>query len=691
MATLDDLQDVLKSIDNTMIEQKDLLSTFITSQQTANRLSSVNTSVVQPTTGQSVGAAAAGIGQGVGAAATGLGLGGLAALAGLAMFANFDAQAIKDNVVTLLSISDEVGGKAEFFKEGGTFFAAMTGLGIGLAAFGIGQSLVGLGQWITDDQWTKTLKSNVADLLSIADGPTENASLLFEGGIVGSALGGLGIGLAAFGIGQSLTGLGQWLTDTDWAEKVKENVATLISIGGLEGIKDFSSINFAGAMTALAAGLSVFSIGNAAAGLAQFVSTDNWAEQVKNNVETLLSIADLPGMKDFTTINFAGAMTALGAGLLAFSVGAGASGIAEIISDWGSGGDWPEEVKRNVQTLLSITQLEGIGSDTIAFASIMTGIGAGLLAFSTGAGVASITDLIADWVGGGDQGSWADEVKNNVATLLSIPGLAAGGDIDEFTNIMDKLGDGLSSFAGGNFVGTLKNAGAAIVAFFFGTESPFEQIRDIYENSDKLKDGADALDKLTVSLEKIGALKFDGSKLNIKAFAEELAEAIPVIESAIMGGTIEKFGLFNDLEFKGLASPEIDYSTAIDNIKRLKEALGVDAQTISGGGGEVTTVGGPKNDTLSDSLALAVAESPVISPGTERVMLESQAQTIRNFQERSELVENAKRNEKSQPVAIVDSSSKTDARTYVGGTTNTTIITPRSSNDLDYGLPRAVM
>ena len=34
-------------------------------------------------------------------------------------------------------------------------------------------------------------------------------------------------------------------------------------------------------------------------------------------------------------------------------------------------------------------------------------------------------------------------------------------------------------------------------------------------------------------------LKFDGSKINMKAFAKDLAESVPVIESAIMGGAIE--------------------------------------------------------------------------------------------------------------------------------------------------------
>lgn len=89
-----------------------------------------------------------------------------------------------------------------------------------------------------------------------------------------------------------------------------------------------------------------------------------------------------------------------------------------------------------------------------------------------------------------------------------------------------------------------------------------------------------------------------------------------------------------------------------------------------------------------DSAAKATAESELISKTAEQSRLEMEAQRIKNFQAQSEMVENRSKG-KDQAVAVVDSSSRTDARTFVGGTTNTTIITPRSSNDLDYGLPRA--
>ena len=138
---------------------------------------------------------------------------------------------------------------------------------------------------------------------------------------------------------------------------------------------------------------------------------------------------------------------------------------------------------------------------------------------------------------------------------------------------MSKIKDGLNAFASGSFVGSLKNAGASIVNFFSGNDSPFENIRMISQEAQGLTVGADAVDRLAISMGKLSDFSFDGSKFKIKDFADDLLEAVPVIEKSIMGGDIR--GKRNKVigEFKGLASPEIDYTTAVKNITSLREAL----------------------------------------------------------------------------------------------------------------------
>ena len=97
--------------------------------------------------------------------------GGGAILAALGGFLDFDAEGVKKNIKTLLSISDDVGGKAEFFLEGGTFFLAMSGIGVGLAVFGAGSAIAGLSdslnKYVGNEAWASSIKKNVLTLLSI--------------------------------------------------------------------------------------------------------------------------------------------------------------------------------------------------------------------------------------------------------------------------------------------------------------------------------------------------------------------------------------------------------------------------------------------------------------------------------------------------------------------------------------------
>ena len=623
MATLEDLKGILESIDSSMTEQKKMFSNMLSMQQTKERLSSVDTSASQPvdtnTVGQNIGAAVSGIGAGVGSAAAGVGFGGLLGMGALAIFENFDAEAIKENVVTLLSISDEVGGKAETLKEGGTFFLAMTGLGIGLAAFGVGQSLNALGQWITDNEWAKTLKTNVVDLLSIADGVGGNLNLLYEGGSVGLALGGLG------------------------------------------------------------AGLGVFSAGSAAAGLAQFIAADGWAQRVKDSVATLLSISELPGI-GWNTVEFIGVMTGISAGLAAFATGKGAAtvveGAAEAIKLF-TGDNFADKIKSEVGTLLSISQMEGVGANTIEFISTMAGIAAGLTAFALGKGAATVVEGAAEAIAyfTGDE-PFADKIKSEVETLLSIVGLAPEGSVDEFTNILSRLGNGLSSFAGSNFVGALKNAGAAIVSFFFGTESPFEQIRLIAADADNLVKAADAIEKIAKSLEKFGSINVDVGEIDFEALAINLGKSLPVLNALANGGRVGE-GVFDGPEVnfgKGILDPSLKLDEMAAAISKVNYVLGQTTEyPIS----------------LRESAAGAVAESPIALAESERIRLEKEDAAVREFQAKNTLIE---KQAQTQGGTVAVDAKQIDARniTTVGGSTSTTIITPRSGNDLDYGLPRGI-
>ena len=460
------------------------------------------------------------LGMGAGAAMLGGGalLAGAGILAGGAGFLlkelnDLDGKAVRANVKELMGISDDMGGKVEFFLEGGSFMLAMTGLGLGLAAFSIGAGVAtAVDHFSGESEFAKNIRANVKELLAINDDHGSSMDFLSDGGTFFVAMTAIGAGLAVFGAGSAVAAASDTFLALD-AESIVNNVSTLLGINDLfSGFGDalVEGGTFFVAMTAIAAGLAVFGAGSAVAALTtaggDFVNPD-WAQGIVDNVTTLLSIASLENLGD--TALFVATMTGIGAGLLAFSVGKGAASTAEIITQF-SGVDFAQTIKDNVTDLLGIM----------------------------------------------------DDPNINVSKAA------------DFTTVMGVISAGLLAFSGGKLVSALANVGTSILNFLSGEKSPVQEMLDLADSADDLTTASTALDSLAVSLMSISGLQFDGKKINMKEFASDLAESVPVIEAAIMGGTIKKFGLFNDIDFQGLASPEVDFETAAQNISMLREALG---------------------------------------------------------------------------------------------------------------------
>ena len=614
------------------------------------------------------------------------GFGALLAGGGLLLkeFNNFDGEKFKKNIESIMSIVPSItspGAALAFAADTGMFVAAMTGIGAGLAVFGVGSAVAGAAdKFIGLD--AQGIKDNVTTLLSISDifgeGFLGTAAFIGESAMFTASMIGIGAGLAVFGAGSAVAGVADGMTqgiDTitkkGWAQSIKDNVQILLGISSLLGDSVFSALKAGGTfvlvMTGIAAGLAVFGAGSAVAGAAAVVtsgvdalSTTGWAQSIVDNVTTLLSISDLVGGKlealketgTFTLI-----MTGIAAGLAVFSVGsavAGATTGALDLSDWmarGEGGTWSQSIVDHVTTLLSISSLEGIGTDTATFVAAMTGISAGLVAFGVGSFVAGAGDAAAGWLTSGDEeGTWADKIKAKVTTLLSIINPSEGGatvsDATNFVTVMTKLSAGLAVFSGATFVSSLLSVGSSILNFLRGAESPVQEMLNIADSADELEKGANAIESLTSSLARISLLKFDGSKINMKAFAEDLAESVPVIEAAIMGGTLNKgfMNLKRNIDFKGLASPDIDFATATGNIIALRSALGVELVPVGGGStqqlksatstmmtsnGPVTVINAPDNSIKSSSSGVSIIELEAV-PGFNAAL--DQMNALRNAQ-----------------------------------------------------------
>jgi hypothetical protein len=422
---------------------------------------------------------------GLGGIVGGAGLGAGALLAGMGVLAagggfllkeinNIDGKAIRENVGELIGIKDDFGGVGGFFLTGGAFALTMAGIGTGLAIFGAGSAIAGLADGLNNflnPSWAKSISDNVVTLLGISDRVGGNLNFLFEGGAFVLAMTGLGIGLGVFGGGSAIAGLADGLTNftnASWAQSISDNVVTLLGIsdrvgGNLSFLVQGGAFGLA--MTGLAIGLAVFGASSAVAGLAD-------------------------GLTNFTNAT------------------------------------WAQSIVDNVATLLSITQLEGIGVDTTKFVAVMGGISAGLVAFSFGQAGSGVAEAINKFTGGGD---FAERIKTQVGTLLSILDINDGNSLQkakDFNATLGEISTGLVKFTGTKVFDSLAGIGTGLINFFTGNEAPMTQVLKFADNQAKLESASNSLSRITDALEKMSEINRIGIDFDIEDFSEELEDAV---------------------------------------------------------------------------------------------------------------------------------------------------------------------
>ena len=228
-------------------------------------------------------------------------------------------------------------------------------------------------------------------------------------------------------------------------------------------------------MAALGLGLIAFSIGSTTATAAEGIDSavsmftgakdgmgTGWAEKIKNEVETLLSIGTL-GF--FATAGIIATLGGIGAALIAFSLGkvaaTGAEAAATVISpsereaafDQFSTGGWAQTIVDEVTTLLKIGELSFWNA--AEFVATMGMVGAGLVAFSVGkiaagaaeglvTGVEATRSAITQF----SEVGFAQKIVNEVTKLLEIAALPLG-DAAKFVTTMGLIASGLVAFSVG--------------------------------------------------------------------------------------------------------------------------------------------------------------------------------------------------------------------------------------------------
>jgi hypothetical protein len=334
-----------------------------------------------------------------------------------------------------------------------------------------------------------------------------------------------------------------FVLDMDKPVKIYELAERMIKLSGLS-IKDELGGNVAMladggafylAMLGIGLGLAIFGAGSAIAGVSDglktFTGTGNFAENIKSQVVTLMSISDeLGGAASFIggSAAFLLAMTGIGLGLAVFGIGSGVAGLTSALADFTTGG-FAQSIKDSVITLLSISDELGGAANLIGkagtFYLAMSGIGLGLAVFGLGAGIAGLGTAISDFSTGG----FAQTIVDNVMTLLSISDKLGGatefiGDSATFLLAMTGIGAGLAAFGAGQGIGSFIEG----VGKLFGGEAPMDKILRLADNVDGIKAIKPALEDAGAGLERFAnATKTMGSKESkegIKRFLEMLAD-----------------------------------------------------------------------------------------------------------------------------------------------------------------------
>ena len=327
-------------------------------------------------------------------------------------------------------------------------------------------------------------------------------------------------------------------------------------------------------MSGIGIGLGVFGVGSALAGLSQFILSDDWAQRVVDNVTTLLGINKLFDGFGGALVEggtFFVAMTAIAAGLAVFGVGSAVAGVLTSFQD----PNWSQTIVDNVTTLLSISSLPGIGMDTAIFTAVMTGIAAGLVAFAIGKAGNATGDAISKFTGNFADNIVKD-VKTLLGMLgddnINVE------QSNKFVKVMANLGLGLGAFALAKGMNALADIGTAISGFLTGQGSPIKQLLNLAGSVGDLERVGGALEKISTSLSSFANIRINTDDMDLEKLIMKLGKALPNLEVLANGGELDGSGFFRDIKIKGLLSPDLKLDEMVDAINKVNQVLGFQPQ-----------------------------------------------------------------------------------------------------------------
>ena len=445
------------------------------------------------------------------------------------------AQKVVDIVTTLMKIPDALGGHVEALKDGGVFLAVMLGIGIGLLVFGAGLAVAALVVTLTNDEFAQKTLNLVTKLMEIPKALGSAEEALVGGGVFLAVMLGIGAGLLVFGGGLAVAGLVTELVNDGFAQNVVDTVAKLLEVNTLvDGVGGAlkEGMAFTTLMLGLAIGLYIFAAGAVAGKIGTLVG-GNFAQNVVDTIAKLLEVNALVGGTIGGALTEGGTffitMLAIAAGLYIFAIGSIATGIGNLIA-----GDFAQGTVDTVTTLLSIAKLPM--ADTGLFLATMAGIAVGLLIFSIGEAAGGIASFIGS-AGTGGKGVAESikekidilmEVARNVkmADVTNLQEVLTGMR-QAIKNFTGGLGGALAEGAG-NVVGWLTGA---------NRNDPMTKILEFARSADELERGTTALERLGSALNNLSGSRNNNNLQQFANNLESISQTIrTALDKMLWGG-----------------------------------------------------------------------------------------------------------------------------------------------------------
>ncbi|MGB1191995.1 MAG: hypothetical protein ACPG3T_03640, partial [Pseudomonadales bacterium] len=396
--------------------------------------------------------------------------------------------------------------------------AAGTGIGVGIGAAGIAGLL-----FAVNELDGAAVRENVGQILAIK----KDVDNIGDVGIVSISLASIGAGLAIFGAGSVIAGLGDALTkftNVGWADSIRDNVVTLLSIA--DDVTIGNVIGVSSALGTLGAGLAVFGAGSTIAGLSDAIThftNKDFASSVSENVKTLLSIGGDVTLGNVTAVS--SALLALGGGLAIFGLGSHVAGLSDALTNF-TKQDWATSIRDNVGTLLSISEFP-LG-DTGRFVVAMGGLSAGLVAFGVAGAASQAITLFG-------MRNFASPIVDNVRSLMEISELGDEGKANEFFATMSKLAAGIGVFTVAKNFAALGEISSKIFNFFTGNQSPITAISKLTDNVEDLQKVSGGLESISDALNKFSSIQFNVRDADFEGLIKNIQKALPLVEALAHG------------------------------------------------------------------------------------------------------------------------------------------------------------